>query len=371
MKKNLKLKVLVFIMLLTMVVVMFPSVTATPIHNNKITAPGGRENAQFIFSLNASKTSLKPGEEFTVTLTADKIPPYGMSALGFEMDYDNRQIEVLKEKDRFGRDVPKMELGPVGESMSLSSLLETVDEDDSTLNRVKTGNGIGAVTAFEKVENNPNAFLGEVLTVHFRVKENASGKLRIYMAEGANGTKSNGFKPSGVKVEGTTISSDLDMTYWLDTNLDSLFVDIPAIGVTYTGPETINLNTQSTMSIVEYVKPNPSNTSDTISWKTSNENVVTVSNGILTAVGQGSATITATVGGHSVKIPVKVVVAEFLKGDMDKNGIINGTDASIALDKYNKTNATEEDILIGDMDGDGKINGTDASMILDIYNKVL
>ncbi len=363
MKKKLKLKVLVFAMLLTMVAVMFPSVTATPIHDNKITAPGGKESAQFIFSLNASKTSLKPGEEFTVTLTADKYPKYGMSALSFEMDYDNRQIEVLKVKDRFNRDIPMMDLGPVGEAMSLSSLLETVDSDDSTLNRVKTGNGVGAVSAIET--------LGEVLIVHFRVKENASGKLRIYMAEGANGTTSNGFKPSGVKVDGTTVSSDLDMTYWLDTNLDSMIVEVPATGISYTGPETINLNTNSQMSIIDYVKATPSNTTDKISWKSSNENVVTVLNGNITAVGKGNAIITATVRGKSVEIPVKVVVAEYKKGDMDKNGIINGADASIALDLYNKDIATEKDLLIGDMDNNGIINGTDASMILDIYNKVL
>ncbi len=62
---------------------------------------------------------------------------------------------------------------------------------------------------------------------------------------------------------------------------------------------------------------------------------------------------------------------DYIKGDMDKNGIINGTDASIALDKYNKNNATADDLLIGDMDNNGIINGTDAAIILDIYNKVL
>ncbi len=62
---------------------------------------------------------------------------------------------------------------------------------------------------------------------------------------------------------------------------------------------------------------------------------------------------------------------DYIKGDLDKNGIINGTDASIALDIYNKDIATEENLLIGDMDNNGIINGTDASMILDIYNKVL
>ena len=56
-----------------------------------------------------------------------------------------------------------------------------------------------------------------------------------------------------------------------------------------------------------------------------------------------------------------------LKGDLNKDGIINSTDASIALDLYRNSNATEEDIKIGDMDGNKIINSTDASMILDAY----
>ncbi len=71
--------------------------------------------------------------------------------------------------------------------------------------------------------------------------------------------------------------------------------------------------------------------------------------------------------GNNVTLnPVK-----YLKGDMDKSGIINGTDASMALDIYNKNIATTENLVIGDMDNNGIINGTDAAMILDIYNKVL
>lgn len=56
-----------------------------------------------------------------------------------------------------------------------------------------------------------------------------------------------------------------------------------------------------------------------------------------------------------------------LKGDLNKDGIINSTDASIALDLYRNGNATEEDISIGDMDGNKIINSADASMILDAY----
>ncbi len=59
-----------------------------------------------------------------------------------------------------------------------------------------------------------------------------------------------------------------------------------------------------------------------------------------------------------------------LMGDMDKNGIVNGADASMILDIYNKNIQTPETEKIGDLNRDGIINGADASMVLDIYNKV-
>lgn len=45
--------------------------------------------------------------------------------------------------------------------------------------------------------------------------------------------------------------------------------------------------------------PTPSNTTDSISWASSDESVATVSNGVVTAVGLGNATITVTCGSQS------------------------------------------------------------------------
>lgn len=56
---------------------------------------------------------------------------------------------------------------------------------------------------------------------------------------------------------------------------------------------------------------NPSNAKDkTVTWKSSNEEVATVKDGKITAVGAGSATITATAGGKSATVKVTVVSKE-------------------------------------------------------------
>lgn len=56
-----------------------------------------------------------------------------------------------------------------------------------------------------------------------------------------------------------------------------------------------------------------------------------------------------------------------LKGDLDKNGVVDANDASVALELYKAQNATAEDILIGDMDDNNLIDANDASLILEVY----
>lgn len=53
--------------------------------------------------------------------------------------------------------------------------------------------------------------------------------------------------------------------------------------------------------------PTPSNTTDNVSWSTSNGSVATVNNGLVTATGIGSATITATCGTQTATCTVSVV----------------------------------------------------------------
>lgn len=56
-----------------------------------------------------------------------------------------------------------------------------------------------------------------------------------------------------------------------------------------------------------------------------------------------------------------------LKGDLDRNGVVDANDASVALELYKSQNSTLEDILIGDMDDNNLIDANDASLILEVY----
>ena len=58
---------------------------------------------------------------------------------------------------------------------------------------------------------------------------------------------------------------------------------------------------------------------------------------------------------------------QVLKGDLDKNNVVDANDASVALELYKAQNATAEDIAIGDMDENNLIDANDASLILEYY----
>lgn len=58
---------------------------------------------------------------------------------------------------------------------------------------------------------------------------------------------------------------------------------------------------------------------------------------------------------------------QVLKGDLDKNNVVDANDASVVLELYKAQNATAEDVAIGDMDNNDLIDANDASLILEYY----
>ena len=109
-----------------------------------------------------------------------------------------------------------------------------------------------------------------------------------------------------------------------------------------------------------------------ITWKSSNTNVVTVdSTGKLTAVGSGTATVTALSSskGMSATCSVKVSIIEgdYKKGDLNDDGLVDSADVATAytLIKYN--NATDREMLIADMNCDGVLDQSDVDMMANFY----
>lgn len=110
----------------------------------------------------------------------------------------------------------------------------------------------------------------------------------------------------------------------------------------------------------------PSNTTDdkTVKWSSSNTSVATVSNGKVTAVGKGEATITAQVG--TFKATCKITVtADVIIGDIDADDSVTIADALLIF-KYKTgeiSSLSALSLLAADTDINGKVELADALKI--------
>ena len=109
------------------------------------------------------------------------------------------------------------------------------------------------------------------------------------------------------------------------------------------GLNTTNVSLNVGASHALTVSYNPSNTTDskTVTWKSSNTSVATISNGKITAIAPGTATITATCGGRTatctvtVKQPLNKIVLSSTTLSMNVGGTQNLTVS------YNPSNTTD------------------------------
>ena len=77
-----------------------------------------KEDADFLFTLNADKTELRSGDIVTITLSVDKIPKNGIRAISCCMDFDSTKLAYVGS-----------ELGPVGEKFTGMSPTERMPNE--------------------------------------------------------------------------------------------------------------------------------------------------------------------------------------------------------------------------------------------------
>lgn len=177
------------------------------------------------------------------------------------------------------------------------------------------------------------------------------------------------------KAGSTTLAfdtSDSEAMYYSDQTVadvtltgKDLGVVSPLKSISFNGvadEATINLGATETLTVVY----NPEDTTDdkTVTWNSTNPNAVTVDNGVVTAVGEGSSTVTATVGekvatiNYTVRIPLESIT---INGDetLSKN------EEKTLTVTYNPTNTTDNKTVdwessnpeIVSIDSTGKITG--------------
>lgn len=101
-------------------------------------------------------------------------------------------------------------------------------------------------------------------------------------------------------------------------------------------------------------------------WESSDETVASVDNsGTITAVGEGEAVITVTVGDKSATCKVSVTEKKVIPGDIDVNGVVDLFDVMRCLNHISGKNIlTDKAFTAADVDGNGAVNLFDLMRIL-------
>lgn len=274
-------------------------------------------------------SKLNRGDEVTVNVKLNTNSVQKLSVLQLSVHFDPEVFEAVG--------TPQMVMPKNG-----GTGLVGISKEKSTLN-----------ISYTVDVANPDAQIdydGVVYTAKLKVKDNA-------------------------KAGSTTLAfdtSDSEAMYYSDQTVadvtltgKDLGVVSPLKSISFNGvadEATINLGATETLTVVY----NPEDTTDdkTVTWNSTNPNAVTVDNGVVKAVGEGSSTVTATVGekvatiNYTVRIPLESIT---INGDetLSKN------EEKTLTVTYNPTNTTDNKTVdwessnpeIVSIDSTGKITG--------------
>lgn len=309
MKRNFKLKAFVLAMVVMMGLALVPSVSAATVADMKYTNKSGvtEENANVVMNFTTDKKVLVPGEEVKVTVSLDKIPVDGINAISMRFAYDASKLEVSYYEETVAGKVKKVYTcinpGPVAQALGFKQkqVGDIAVEGSDYLRALSVGVASGSEDATK--------LTGLVYEITFKVKDNASGNVEIFPLTDAQPYKGLDFGTPGlVNDEIATVRPE---KWFIKTDLDGVKIPVPATGITFEGLDKVDLDKSGkrSMDISSYAKPNPSNTTDEITWESDNTAVATVANGVVTAVANGTANVTVRCGTYSATVPVNVTTS--------------------------------------------------------------
>lgn len=176
------------------------------------------------------------------------------------------------------------------------------------------------------------------LTVDFNPDEFAESKTIIWESSDKTVAKVENGKVTAVAPGTTTITATT-----VNGKTDSITVTVPIVKA---ATLTINKNNTSiekgnSEQLTTEILPENTTDDTTVTWESSDENVVTVVDGLVTAVGVGNATVTAKAAGLDATCNVVVTCAlESIALDKDELKLEAGTTSDALVVTKNPTDAT-------------------------------
>ena len=228
------------------------------------TVAEGEKEAQFKIETSDGTLTYAVGD--TVSVIAKLTSSKDISAMTTVMLYDSTKLELDASSIK-------------ANSVLLGTLIDTSID------------GRVAITASDSTTENPMHIDGEIFTVNFTVKEGAVGNTVI--------------KLSADEMYDGTIDIN-PITY--DEASATLTIVNPCTGITL-DKDTLTIARGETATLTATVEP--ADTTNTIVWSSENDNIATVENGVVTAVGLGETTITAACGDKTASCTVYIPRKDF------------------------------------------------------------
>lgn len=229
----------------------------------------------------ADKTSATIGDVITVSVNVNKAyDSASIKSIQFVVKYDSNVFELLADAD--------------GDFISYAG--DNCIVEEPTIN----GKNQGEIT-FAAARSTAAKKYGEYMKFQLKVKENTTaGTSQIVFAD-------------GLYTDNTTNASML-IPDSLVTNT-SVTISIPVTEIIISGADSITGIGNTTQLTVEAQPANatqPNTYMSNVDWSTSNDTVATVKNGLVAAVGEGTATITATFEGKTATKEITVKKATLI-----------------------------------------------------------
>lgn len=249
-------------------------------------------------NVTSSATNLKPGDEFDVVVSVNGNSNL-IGSLSLTVTYDKDVIEHVAKPDN-----------------TYETALFTGNVM-SVFNTDVAGEFAAGITAIEGVK-----FDGDIVKFRFKVKD-AVSKFGNY-----------GFTVTEKDYD--ILVNDETYTYTLkDENIacSTLTIVNPCTGITL-DRDTLTIARGETATLTATVEP--ADTTDKVVWSSKDKTIATVKDGVVTAVGQGETTITATCGNQTatckvivnkaiidgkVNVPAKAVYGQMIEASYSGNAV--------------------------------------------------
>ena len=337
MKRTFKLKTLVALVAVMMGIALIPNVNAASsiaaakyvnYYENGNTAASNLEIvAENLTDAERGLENLAAGDMISVKLDINKLPNAGLQNISVKMGWDDNNLEIATVGIVEGTTGPGtsqiyIQPGPVGTKLGITANQIGAATNPAIVHEAEESGVKYINLGYTAQAGFPATTTGNIFEIRFRVRDNAAGDCEVFVMNDVNywlnivgatydGTIDDYKTAERIEIAGTEGAENKPrLDTYIKTNADTMKVVVKTASVVL-NQDNFELDMSDSANnkkdLSDKVVVTPSNTTDDMTWESSDPNVATVSNGVVTAVGKGTATITVKSGNFSDDVEVTVV----------------------------------------------------------------